>query len=155
MNGLHFSKQRVLECDNIDDLMESEVASHELGISNLLPCLDRYSPVAISILMHIHRMSANHLGVDRTWSTVLSSVYIFQGQSLLKDIVRSCFHCRQKLRKKFNTNYGSINKMSLSFAPVNEHVMLDMSGPYLVKSRLSARTSRTNTNLDKEYLLAD
>ena len=152
-NGLYFSKQRVLECDNVDDLMGSEVASHELGISNLLPCIDRYSPVGISILMHIHRRPANHLGVDRTWSTALSSVYIFQGQSLLKDIVRSCFHCRHKLRKKFNTNYGPINKMSLSFAPVNEHVMLDMSGPYLVKSRLTSRSTRINSSLCKVYLL--
>ena len=153
MQGLHFSKQRLLECDNIDDLMESEVASHELGISNLLPCTDRYSPVGISIMMHMHRRAANHLGVDRTWSTVLSSVYIFQGQSLLKDIVRSCFHCRRKLRKKFNTNYGPINKMSLTFAPVNEHVMLDMSGPYLVKSRINSKTTRAGSNLNKVYLL--
>ena len=153
MQGLHFSKQRLLECDNIDDLMESEIASHELGISNLLPCADRYSPVGISIMMHMHRRAATHLGVDRTWSTVLSSVYIFQGQSLLKDIVRSCFHCRRKLRKKFNTNYGPINKMSLTFAPVNEHVMLDLSGPYLIKARINAKSTRAGSNAIKVYLL--
>ena len=153
MQGLHFSKQRLLECDNIDDLMESEVASHELGISNLLPCTDRYSPVGISIMMHMHRRAANHLGVDRTWSAVLSSVYIFQGQSLLKDIVRSCFHCRRKLRKKFNTNYGPINKMSLTFAPVNEHVMLDLSGPYSVKAKINAKVTRAGSNAIKVYLL--
>ena len=153
MRGLYFSKQRVLECDNVEDLMEFEVSSHELGISSLLPCTDRFSPVGIAILMHIHRKIAEHLGVDRSWSIALSSVYVFQGQSLLKDIVRSCYHCRYKLRKKFNTSYGPINKMSLSFAPVNEHVMLDLSGPYTVKCRLGVKSTRSGVNTTKVYLL--
>ena len=153
MRGLYFSKQRILECDNVEDLMESEISSHELGISNLLPCTDRFSPVGIAILMHIHRKIAEHLGVDRSWSIALSSIYVFQGQSLLKDIVRSCYHCRYKLRKKFNTSYGPINKMSLSFAPVNEHVMLDLSGPYTVKCRLGVRSTRSGVNTTKIYLL--
>ena len=65
MKGLYFSKQRIIE---------SEVASHELGIGNLLHFTDRFSPVGISILQQVQRKSAEHLGVDRTWSKVLSSV---------------------------------------------------------------------------------
>ena len=38
MKELYISKQRVLECDNVENLMESEISSHELGISNMLPC---------------------------------------------------------------------------------------------------------------------
>ena len=153
MNGIYYSKQRLLEVDNITNLMGDEITTHELGIHNRLPCSDRYSPVAISILMHFHRKISNHQGVDRTWTSTLSSIYIFQGQPMLKEIIRSCFHCRHKLMKKFKTSYGPINKLSLTFAPVNRHVMLDLSGPYLLRSKLHARITRNNPNSTKVYLL--
>ena len=153
MNGIYYSKQRLLEVSNITNLMNDEVSSHELGIHNRLPCSDRYSPVAISIMMHFHRKVTHHQGVDCTWSSTLSSIYIFQGQPMLTEIIRSCFHCRHKLKKKFKTSYGPINKISLTFAAVNRHVMLDLSGPYMVKTRLHARATRANSNLTKVYLL--
>ena len=153
MNGIYYSKQRLLEIDNITDLMGDGVSTHELGIQNKLPCSDRHSPVALSIMMHFHRKVSNHQGVDRTWLSALSSIFIFQGQTMLSDIIKGCFHCRYKLKKKFLTSYGPINKISLSFAAVNRHVMLDLSGPYILKTRLHARPTRNNPNTTKVYLL--
>ena len=153
MDGIYYSKQRLLEVDNITDLMGDEQVTHELGIKSKLPCSDKYSPVGISIMLHHHRKVANHQGVDRTWVSVLSTAYIFQGQSMLSEIVRSCFHCRHKLKQRFKTSYGPINKHSLTFAAVNRHVMLDLSGPYMVRPTLHGRTTRNNPNKEKVYLL--
>ena len=89
MNDIYYSKQRLLEVDNVTNLMNDEVSTHELGIHNRLPCTDRYSPVAISIMMHFHRKVTHHQGIDRTWSSTLSSIYIFQGQQMLSDIIKS------------------------------------------------------------------
>ena len=153
MDGIYYSKQRLLEVDNITDLMGDEQMTHELGIKSKLPCSDKYSPVGISIMIHHHRKVANHQGVDRTWVSVLSTAYIFQGQSMLSEIVRSCFHCRHKLRQRFKTSYGPINKLSLTFAAVNRHVMLDLSGPYTVRPTLHGRVTRNSSNKEKVYLL--
>ena len=151
--GIFYSKQRLLEVDNISNLMNEEVDTRELGIQNELPCSDRYSPTAISILMHFHRKICNHQGVDRTWLAILSSLYVFQGQTLLTEIIRSCFHCRYKLMKKFKTNFGPINKYSLTFASINKHIMLDLSGPYHIKTKFGSRPTRNNKNTTKVYLL--
>ena len=153
MEEIYYSKQRLLEVENITDLMSDEVSTRELGINTWLPCSDRYSPVAISIMMHFHRNVTKHSGVDRTWSALLSSIFIFQGQPLLSEIVKGCFYCRYKLKQKIRTSYGPISKVSLTFAAVNHHVMLDLSGPYVVKTHLHSRTTRRTSNKQKVYLL--
>ena len=150
-NGIYYSNHRLLEVDNISNLMDDLIDTRELGIQTELPCGDRYSPVAISILLHFHRNIALHQGVDRTWSKVLSSMYIFQGQPLLTDIVKACYFCRHKLKQKYIVNYGPISKMSLTFTCVNRHIMIDMSGPYLIRTK--KKGTRGQSNKVKIYLL--
>ena len=152
-NGIYFSRQRVLEASHVSDVMDNSVNIQELGINQRVPCADRYSPVAISVLMHYHRKVCNHMGVDRTWLKTLESIFIFQGQSLLTDIVKSCFHCKRKLLKRIQTTFGPINKFSLTFASVNQNVMLDISGPYFVRAKLLAKNTRQTSNVVKVYLL--
>ena len=152
-NGIFFSRQRVLEASHVSDVMDNKVNIQELGINQRVPCADRYSPVAISVLMHYHRKICNHMGVDRTWLKTLESIFIFQGQSLLTDIVKSCFHCKRKLLKRIQTTFGPINKFSLTFAAVNQNVMLDIRGPYIVRAKLLAKNTRQTSNVVKVYLL--
>ena len=153
IDGIYYSKQRVLEHDNMMDLIGDSHTTQELGIKNRLPCSDKNSPVAIAIMMFHHRVVANHQGVDRSWLSTLSSIYVFQGQPAMKEIVRSCFHCRYKLKERFKTSYGPINRYSLTFTAVNAHVMLDLSGPYLVRATPQGRRTRNNKNQLKVYLL--
>ena len=150
-NGMFYSRHRLLEVSNVCNIMDDAVNPQELGIQTELPCADRYSPVSISILLHFHRKITNHQGVDRTWIKTLSSIYIFQGQALLTDIVKSCLFCKHKLKEKYVNLYGPINKMSLTFSSVNRHIMLDLSGPYYIKNR--RRATRGNPNVEKVYLL--
>ena len=75
------------------------------GIPLSVPCLDRYCPVAISILFQVHRNIANHKGADRTWLQAMPLVFIFQGQSLCADIVKCCFSCRPKLKAKVQDQF--------------------------------------------------
>ena len=151
--GIYFSKQRFLETSQVSDIMGDEINIQELGINQQVPCSDRYSPTGISILIHYHRKVCNHQGVDRTWLKCLESIYVFQGQALMMDIVKGCFHCRRKLLKRIQTCFGPINKFSLTFAAVNRHVMLDISGPYLLRAKLGGKATRSNSNKVKTYLL--
>ena len=152
-NGIYYSKQRFLETSQVSDIMGDEINVQELGINQQVPCSDRYSPTGISILIHYHRKVCNHQGVDRTWLKCLESVYVFQGQALMMDIVKGCFHCRRKLLKRIQTCFGPINKFSLTFAAVNRHVMLDISGPYILRAKLGGKATRSNSNKVKTYLL--
>ena len=149
--NMFYSKHRHLEASNVSNLMDDQIELRELGIQSELPCSDKYSPVGISILTHFHRKIANHQGVDRTWIKTLSSIYVFQGQSLLTDIIKGCTLCRYKLKEKYKSQYGPINKQSLTFSSVNRAVMLDLSGPYYIKSR--KRATRSHTGSEKVYLL--
>ena len=152
-DNIFYSRQRILESSQVSDVMNNAFNVQELNINQCVPCGDKNSPVAISILMHYHRVICNHLGVDRTWLKCLEAIYIFQGQSLLRNIVKSCFHCKRKLLKKVQTTFGPINRYSLTFAAVNYHVMLDISGPFTVRAKLNAKSTRQNSNNVKIYLL--
>ena len=149
--NMFYSKHRHLEASNVSNLMDDQIELRELGIQTDLPCSDKYSPVGIAILTHFHRKIANHQGVDRTWIKTLSSIYVFQGQSLLTDIIKGCTLCRYKLKERYKSQYGPINKQSLTFSSVNRAVMLDLSGPYYIKSR--KRPTRSHTGSEKVYLL--
>ena len=152
-HDLFFSKQRYLECNEVENVMDINVNPISLGINQHIPCADRFSPVGIALLMHYHRTVSIHAGADRTYISSLESVFIFQGQQLARDICRTCFLCRRKLQQKCKSIYGPINKHSLVFTPVNMHVMLDMSGPYLMKSNSKAKATRANNNMQKVWVL--
>ena len=152
-NNMFFSKQRLLECNEILNVMENGVEPISLGINQHIPCTDRFSPVGIALLMHYHRVISIHAGADRTYISSLDAVFVFQGQQLARDICRSCFFCRKKLKQKCKSIYGPINKHSLIFTPVNMHVMLDLSGPYIMKSNSKARATRANSNTQKIWVL--
>ena len=134
--------------------MENGVEPISLGINQHIPCTDRFSPVGIALLMHYHRVISIHAGADRTYISSLESVFVFQGQQLARDICRSCFFCRKKLKQKCKSIYGPINKHSLIFTPVNMHVMLDLSGPYMMKSNSKARATRANNNMQNRLQIS-
>ena len=152
-HGIYISKQRILETDQVLNTMDLELDPINLGINQDVPCSDRYSPVAIAALMHYHRSICHHSGVDRSYLASLNSIFVFKGLALMKEIVRTCFLCRRKLKQKCKNSYGPINKFSLTFSAVNSAVMLDLSGPYMVKTHLNARTTRANTGQTKIYVL--
>ena len=152
-NNIYLSKTRLLECDQAINALDINIQPVNLGINDKIPCCDRFSPVAIAIAMHYHRKICAHAGADRTYLASLEAVFIFQGQSLIKDIVRTCPFCRMKLKKKCQTQFGPINKISLTFSSVNMAVMIDLSGPYQVKTVHNSKTTRNSRHVQKLYVL--
>ena len=92
-HDLFFSKQRYLECNEVENVMDINVNPISLGINQHIPCADRFSPVGIALLMHYHRTVSIHAGADSTYISSLESVSIFQGQQLAQDTCRTCFLC--------------------------------------------------------------
>ena len=151
--GLYFSRTRWQDSNQVVQALGLEDVALDFQIQPSAVVLDRHSPVGIAVAIHIHRKTSSHAGVDRSYLLSLDSVFIIGGQALFKEIVRSCFNCRLKLKKKFYMSLGPISKTQLSFSQVNSNIFLDMSGPYMVKCGINSRTTRTKTGKQKVWLL--
>ena len=150
---LWFSKTRWLQVSNIYDTLGGDANLIDHSIQEAAPLLDRFSPVAISLAMHYHWVVSKHQGVDRSYLQSLSGIFIFQGQALFKDVVYACIKCRLKLKRRFYEPMGPLSWPQLSFGAVNRFLHLDMSGPYVIKSSINARTTRSKTANVKVWLL--
>ena len=152
-NNIYYSRTRLFQGHQTENTLGEDLSKQELGIPLSVPCLDKYSPVAISILFYVHRQISMHRGADRTWYNCMPLIFVFQGQTLCADIVRSCFTCRGKLLQRVKDHFGPLGRVSLSFGSINRYIMCDLSGPFLVKTRIGARNLRGNSDKVKMWLL--
>ena len=150
---LYYSKTRLFQAADIQNTFGEEIQIEELGIQKSLPCLDKFSPIAISICTYIHREMSKHRGTERTWLDLAGFIFIFQGQSLVTDIIRACFTCRAKLRTKIKDHFGPLNQISLTFGALNRYTMVDLSGPYIISPRIGVKATRSGAGKIKVYLL--
>ena len=70
------------------------------GLNLFTPVVDRWSPIAYSIGLWIHRDVGNHSGFETTYRHSLNFCYVTHGLSLFEEIGKACMHCC-KLRTRF------------------------------------------------------
>ena len=93
------------------------------------PVVDRYSPVAYSIMLYAHATCSTHRSVPVTLTESRSIAYIFQGRNLAKEIYASCQYCRRNLAKTVEVEMGKIHELRLFIAPPYHVSQCDIMGP--------------------------
>jgi len=74
------------------------------------PILDRYSPVAYSIMIHCHQSVAHHMNSIATLRESRSIAFILQGRDLANEIRDSCVHCRRYKAKFIEARMGKLHE---------------------------------------------
>ena len=153
-NGeLLFSKTRWQDTSHMYSTFGNETSLLNYDIQPSAPVMDSCSPISISICLHFHREVSKHRGVDQSFLLTLSSVYIFGGQKLMKELVQECAACRIKLKKRFYQEMGPLSQQQLTFGSVNRYTMLDMSGHYITRAGLNIKETRATAGTTKTWLL--
>ena len=135
---------RILPTDSVSVLGNLTNAMKDLKSSTFCdPLVDRFSPVAISIVneVHWHHSTAKHSGNETTWRHVLQKAYIIDGKSLVKDIRSSCHRCRYILKKTINVEMGPLSMDNLCIAPPFFITQTDLAGPFQAFSQHHKRTT--------------
>ena len=117
---------------------------HDLSTSSFFdPLVDRYSPIAYSIVDHIHwnHPVAKHAGVETVFRYVLQIVFIIDGRDLIKLVRKRCERCRYIAKQTINVEMGPISDQKLNIAPPFYSTQVDLCEPFTVFSNFHKRTT--------------
>ena len=93
------------------------------------PLVDRYSPVAYSIMLHAHARLARHKGVNFTLRESRTVAFILRGRDLAADIDENCRACRKQKQRLVKVEMGKLHQTRLTIAPPFYICQVDLFGP--------------------------
>lgn len=132
-DGIIYHTERILKMEDTTIVGRFNQAIKDLATTSfIVPMLEKYSPVAISIINEIHwyQPSANHCGVETTLRYVNQEVYVIEGRAIVKSIRKSCQRCRYILKKTIDVVMGPVSKHVLNIAPAFYSTQVDLCGPF-------------------------
>ena len=150
-NGLMVSNNRWEETCVIKDTLELKVDIPEFGIKSDAPFMDRNSPVAVALALHIHTSIANHRGPEFCRLASMNFIEIYQGQRLFESIAKDCIMCKRRVKRKMYASFGQAHPAQLNIGCVMSVCQVDMSGPYNVRTHLRAKGTRGRPSVTKVY----
>ena len=105
------------------------------------PILDRYSPIAYSIMIHSHEKLVKHRSSSFTLRESRYIAYILGGRDLAIEVREACVFCRRYKARMVKTEMGKIHENRLTIAPVFWNVQIDIMGPFLAHCEHNHRSS--------------
>ena len=113
--------------------------------------MDRHSPLALSIALHLHYNVVKHKGYETVHRISLQFAKILQGRVLMKDVSEDCIFCK-KLRLDYQKQVmGPLSDLQLSISPVFYYTYIDAWGP--VKSYVPGFERETRSGTKTHQLL--
>jgi len=108
-----------------------------------VPVLDKYSPLAYSIVdqIHWHDPAVRHSGNESIWRYTLKQVYIIEGRDVVKRIKNGCKRCRYLKKKTIDVSMGKVPEYNLTIAPAFYITQIDLAGPFKSYSNHHKRTT--------------
>ena len=132
-DGVMFYTGRILPNDSISIIGKATKAMIDLtSTSFCVPIIERYSPLAYSIVNEIHwyHSTASHKGIETTWRYLLQKVFIIEGRYLVKEIRSTCERCRYLTKRTIDVIMGPVSQDNLMIAPAYYVTQVDLCGPF-------------------------
>ena len=108
-----------------------------------VPIVDRYSPVAFSVVnqMHWYHPTIKHSGVESTIRFVMNVAYILGVRDLVKLFRKQCTRCRYILKRTVEVPMAPASKHQLCVALPHYVTQCDLCGHFLAYSKHNRRTT--------------
>ena len=143
-DGILWYTGRILPDDEVSITGRYTAAMIDLCSSSFcVPVVDKFSPIAFSIVYDIHWNNANvkHRGVETVWREVLKKVFIIEGRGIVKTLRKNCPRCRYLNKKKMDVAMGTVSSTNMTIAPAFYHTQVDLAGPFQAFSQHYRRTT--------------
>ena len=120
---------RLLEGQSILD--PENIMSDLTPLSFVKPILDRYSPLAYSIMLYSHTSLVSHRNVISTLRESRSIAYILHGRELAVEIRKNCAFCKRYRAKLLQVELGKVHEVRITIAPAYWNCQVDLFGPMI------------------------
>jgi hypothetical protein len=137
--GILYFSGRLLDTGKVKAL--EEVMFDLNPVSFCKPMVDRHSPVAYSIMLEMHWVTANHLNATATYRESLATAFILKGRDLAQEVRESCNFCRRYKAKTLEVEMGKIHENRLVIAPPFTYCQVDLMGPFEASCRHNHRST--------------
>ena len=127
-NGIYHFVGRILDSQEISSPEDTMLDLSPLSF--VRPIVDRFSPVAYSIMLHCHEMITHHRSATSSLLESRYIAYILRGRDLASEIVKSCRFCIRHRCKLVEVEMGKLHQSRLTIAPVFYCCQVDLFGPY-------------------------
>lgn len=105
------------------------------------PVIDRYSPVAYAIMVHVHANVVHHRGANTTFLSSKEIAHIIRGRSLAIEVKNACRSCIRYRAKLTNVEMGKIHDTRLTIAPAFYLCQIDLMGPLIARCNHNHRST--------------
>ena len=142
-NGIIYYASRVLP-ENIEFKCKMTDVMYDLSKDSfVVPVVDRYSPLAYSIVNDVHwyHSTVKHCGIETTIRHILTIAHIFQIRELVKAFRENCKRCRYLLKRTIEVEMSPASRNQLCIAPAFYVTQIDLCGPFSAYSKHNKRTT--------------
>ena len=127
-DGILYYNSRILEGQGVEDVEQIMSDLSPLYFCN--PVVDRYSPIAYSIMCHAHTDLVHHRSSVSTLRESRALAFILRGRDLSIEVRDSCVHCRRFKARLLEAEFGKTHSSQLTVAPAYWACQIDLFGPY-------------------------
>ena len=128
-----YYKGRILSDQGILAISPLSTAMKDLAATTFcVPIVDRYSPLAYSIVNEVHWNDtvAKHRGVETVLRYVKKIAFVLEGRDLVKLFRKHCERCRYIEKRTIEVSMGPLSDHNLTVAPAFYVAQTDLCGPF-------------------------
>jgi len=126
-NGILYFVGRILDSQEI--YSPEDTMLDLTPLSFVKPIVDRYSPVAYSIMLHSHESISHHRSATASLLESRYLAYILRGRDLANEVTKACRPCVRYRSQLIEVESGKLHQSRLTIAPVFYCCQVDLFGP--------------------------
>ena len=138
-DGVLYYRSRILDGQVIED--NDGILGDVRPLHFVRPVVDRFSPVAYSIMRYVHDRIAKHMNPVVMLRESRELCFVFRGRDLAIEIAKLCNHCKKKRAETLEAQMGAQHPSTLRVGAAFSTVQIDMAGPWLAECEHSCRST--------------
>ena len=138
-DGILYYRSRVLDGQVVEDF--DGILGDVRPLHFVRPVVDRYSPVAYSIMRFVHDRVAKHMNPVVMLRESREICFVLKGRDLAIEVARLCNHCKKRRAETVENEMGAQHPSTLRVGAAFSVVQVDMAGPWLAECEHSCRST--------------
>ena len=137
--GILYYQSRILDGQVIEDY--DGILGDVRPLHFVRPVVDRYSPVAYSVMRHVHDRVAKHMNAAVMLRESREVCFVLRGRDLAIEIAKLCNHCKKKRAETAENQMGAQHPATLKVGAAFSTVQVDMAGPWIAECEHTCRST--------------
>ena len=138
-DGVLYYQSRILDGQVIEDF--DGILGDVRPLHFVRPVVDRFSPVAYSVMRYVHERIAKHMNPAVMLRESREICFVMRGRDLAIEVTKLCKYCKKKKAETVENQMGAQHPSTLKVGAAFSTVQVDMAGPWIAECEHSCRST--------------